>query len=150
MAVAKRITLLLLITLALSLSGCARSMRDTTGFAVSQAATVAAPYEQTWQAVKDTLREREDPGGFEIYTRDKRGVFIAYENTGRIGFVMPSRVQYTVSVEPAGEEASLVTVETVRQVYGVTLLTYPGWHDRPVKSPEKAQELLKNIQARMG
>lgn len=150
MAVPKRLTLLLLIPLALALSGCASSARDTTGFPISKAATVAAPYEQTWQTVKETLRSLEKPDDFEIYTRDKRGVFVAFQNTGRIAFVMPSRVKFTVTIEPAGEEASLVTVETIRQVYGVTLLTYPGWHDRPIKSPEKAQQLLQDIQARIG
>jgi len=129
--------------------GCASSARDTTGFAVSESATVGAPFEQAWQTVKAALREREKPNKFEVYTRDKRGIFVAHESTGRQAFVVPSRIQYTVTVEPAGENASKLTVETIRQVYGVTLLTYPGWHDRPMKQPDKGQQLLADIQARI-
>ncbi|MCX5768805.1 MAG: hypothetical protein NTZ09_00820 [Candidatus Hydrogenedentes bacterium] len=149
MAIDKRVFLVLLIPLALALAGCARSASDTAGFAVSQSAAVGAPFDQAWQTVKAVLREYEKPNRFEIYTRDRRGVFVAFENTGRQAFLVPSRVQYTVSVEPAGENASQVTVETIRQVYGVTLLTYPGWHDRPMKDPAKAQGLLGEIQARI-
>jgi len=149
MAIANRVLLVLLIPLALPLAGCARSARDTAGFAVSQTAAVGTPFDQAWQTVKAVLREHEKPNRFEVYTRDKRGVFVAFENTGRQAFVSPSRVQYTVSVEPAGEGASQITVETIRQVYGVTLLTYPGWHDRPMKDPAKAQGLLGEIQARI-
>ena len=148
MAIDRRVFLVLLIPLALPLAGCASGARDTAGFAVSQTASVNTPFEQAWQTVKAVLREHEKPGHFEVYTRDKRGVFVAFEDTGRQLFLVPSRVQYTVTIEPAGDNASQVTVETIRQVYGVTLLTYPGWHDRPMKDPAKAQGLLGEIQAR--
>jgi hypothetical protein len=149
MAIGNRLFLVLLIPLALPLTGCARSALDTAGFAVSETASVGAPFDEVWQTTKAVLREHGKPNKFEVYTRDKRGIFIAFEDTGRQAFLVPSRVQYTVSVEPAGDNASQVTVETIRQVYGVTLLTYPGWHDRPMKDPAKAQGLLGEIQARI-
>ncbi len=149
MASKSRVTLVLLIPLALLLAGCVSGARDTAGFAVTKAATVNVPFDQAWQTAKAVLREHEKPKKFEIYTRDKRGVFIAFENTGRQVLLIPSRVQYTVTIEPAGENASNVTVETVRQLYGTTLRTYPAWHDRTMKDPAKAQNLLNEIQSRI-
>lgn len=123
--------------------GCARAARDTTGFAQEQSLTVNAPLEQTWQAVKTVLREQ----GLELYTRDKRGAFVAYTPMKRTLLVQPHRTQYTIELTPVSSAETTVYIEAVKQVYGVTLLTYPGWHDRPAKDPEATQTILSAVQA---
>ena len=124
--------------------GCARAARDTTGFAVHEEATVKAPMEEAWQAVKTVLREQE----YDIYTRDKRDAFTAYSDAHRVLMVQPKREKYTIDVIPVSDSETKVVVEGVRQIYGVTLLTYPGWHDRKLTDSSDAQELLAAIQAK--
>jgi len=134
---------LVLVAAAVS-GGCARAARDTHGFATVTTATVQAPMTETWQATKTVLRERQ----CDIYTRDKRGLFVAYTSPKRRIWVTPKRIQYTISLEPHGEKATRVTVETMRQVYGVAPLTYPGWHDRKTTDDTEARAVLEAIQAK--
>ena len=131
--------------LALLLGGCARAARDTTGFAVVTTGTVDAPFDATWQAAKAVLRERK----LDIYTRDKRGVFVAYTPMKRRRLLLPKRVQYRFFLEPVSDDVTRVAIEAVQQVYGVTLLTYPGWHDRKMTDDTQAETLLEAIQAKV-
>ena len=123
--------------------GCARAARDTTGFAVTDNTTVNLPFNEAWQQAKAVLREK----GYEIYTRDKRGVFVAFSGSNRKLFQY-HRTKLTVSLEAVSDSATHVAVETLRQVYGVTLLTYPGWHDRKTQNHTEAQDILKAIEAK--
>lgn len=134
----------MLVIALLPFSGCVRAAKDTTGFAQEQSLNVNAPFEQTWQAVKTVLREQD----LELYTRDKRGVFVAYTPMKR-SLVTPKRTQYTIELSELSSSETSVFIETVNQVYGVTLLTYPGWHDRPAKNTEGAQNILSAIQAKI-
>jgi len=141
----RNVLLILLVASALvPASGCARAARNTEGFATADTAVVEAPYPETWQAVKATLRDE----GYDIYTRDRRGVFVAYSDAKRRRLV-PHRVQYTITLEGASPQSTKVTVETLRQVYGVTLLTHPGWHDRKTTDSTKAKALLEAIADRV-
>jgi len=124
---------------------CARSARDTTGFAVTRDLRADVPFEEAWQAVKAALREQN----LEIYTRDKRGLFVAYGDTYRLLFVQPHRIKYTINLTPAGEKETNIHIEAVRQVYGVTLLTDPGWHDRKLKDERATQKLADAIMAKL-
>jgi hypothetical protein len=134
-----------LLVLSLSvLAGCARAARDTTGFADEQSITVNAPFEDTWQTVKTVLREQ----GYELYTRDKRGVFVAYTPMKR-RLIQPQRTQYTITLADVTSTQTTVHVETIAQIYGVTLLTYPDWHDRPVRNTEGAAAILSAVQTRL-
>lgn len=133
-----------LLVAATSLMGCARSARDTTGFAMVDQATVNAPFEDVWQSLKTLLRERE----MDIYTRDKRGVFVAYGDEQKNLFIFPERVQYTFTLESASANATQISVETLKQVYGSTPLTYPGWHDRQTSDNSTTLAILEDIQAR--
>jgi hypothetical protein len=126
------------------LGGCARAARDTTGFAQAGSASVAAPHEQTWQVVKTVLREQE----YEIYTRDKRGTFVAYTPMKR-RFFQPHRVKYTIQLTEASSNETHVDIETMNQVYGVTLLTYPGWHDRQTGDSSGADRILQAVQSKI-
>jgi len=125
--------------------GCAHAPKDTTGFAVTQEIVVAAPFGDTWQAVKDILREKE----LDIYTRDKRGHFVAFTPEKR-RYLQPNRFQYTFDIEALSENETRVALDTRKQRYGVTLLTYPGWHDRKTEAAPESQALLDAIQARAG
>jgi hypothetical protein len=144
MRFAHLIPMLLAALLVCSAGGCARAARDTTGFAVHNEVTVGQPFDITWQAVKEVLREQE----YDIHTRDKRGTFVAYGKESRAWRINKRREEHVIAVEPVGDEASLVTIDSVRQVYGATVLTYPGWHDRKLTDSSDAQELLAAIQAK--
>lgn len=135
--------LVLLLAVLASVGGCARAARDTTGFAITDTATVNVPFGDAWQMMKAVLREK----GYDLYTRDKRGVFVAY--TGQQHSLLRlNRTKYVVSLHAASDSSTEVSIETVRQVYGTTLLTYPGWHDRKATHHEAANELLQALQAK--
>jgi hypothetical protein len=104
---------------------------------------VNLPFNEAWQLVKAVLREQD----YEIYTRDKRGVFVAFSGSKR-NLLQYHRTKLTIALEAVSDSATQVSVETLRQVYGVTLLTYPGWHDRKTQDHTKAQAILKAIEAK--
>ena len=133
-----------LLVAAVLLGGCARAARDTTGFAMLDKATINAPLKETWQAAKEVLREKK----LDLYTRDKRGVLVAYTNMRR-SLLVPNRIQYTLTLQETTGTTTEITLETVRQVYGVTLLTYPGWHDRKTTDNTAAQEILAAVKTKL-
>ena len=140
-----RVIVAVLMLAALASTGCARASRDTTGFAVHKDLTVNAPFDQTWQTVKSVLRDQ----GYNIYTRDKRGSFVAYTDTHRFLLVQPRRIKYSVEVKPVDAGQTSVSIDAVRQVYGVTLLTYPDWHDRKLADESAATALVDAVQAKI-
>jgi len=125
------------------LGGCVRAAKDTTGFAVEKRDTVAAGYEDTWHAAKRVLLEQ----GYELYTRDKRGIFVAYTTMNR-RLLQPKRVKYTVELGMVNEAQTDIVVESVRQSYGVTLTTDPDWHDRPTEDDGSVDAILAAVKAR--
>ncbi len=128
------------------LLGCARAARDTSGFAQIDSAVVNASFEDTWQATKAALREKE----LNIYTRDKRGSFVAFSEMKRqMGLFTPKRVKLTITLRPVTNTSTEVKIETLNQVYGSTPLTYPDWHDRKATSNELALSILDAIQAKI-
>ena len=129
----------------LSCGGCVSAARNTEGFAKIESVMVDAPYSQTWQAVKAVLREEK----VDIYTRDKRGMFVAFTKMHRFMLVQPRRVKYTITIKPRSETSTDVTIETVKQLYGVTLLTYPNWHDRPATKDVEGTKMLAKIQEKV-
>jgi hypothetical protein len=138
-----------LLAVALSLPvvsmGCARAKLNTTGFAIVDTITVNKPLDETWQDAKAVLREME----LDIYTRDKRGEFVAYTPMKRHFYVFtPHRTQLSIRMEAVTSNSTSVTIETVDQVYGVTPLTYPDWHDRKTADNEEALSLLEALRTR--
>ncbi len=127
-----------------AIQGCVHAPSDTTGFAQNHDISVDASFEDTWQAVKDILREKE----LDIYTRDKRGAFVAYTPMKR-RYLQPNRYQYTFDIEAVSENETHIALDTRKQSYGVTLLTYPGWHDRKTSDTPESQALLDAIQAKL-
>ena len=134
----------LLALVPLMMFGCARAAKDTTGFALDDAASVPADFEQTWQAVKSVLRDR----GLDIYTRDTRGLFVAYSKMKRRIFV-PARIKYTIELGEVSDTETAVNIETLKEVYGVTLLTYPDWHARRATDHTEAQAILEAVKAKI-
>ena len=67
--------------------------------------------------------------------------------TRRTLFV-PHRVKYTIVLEEESPETTKVMIESMKQVYGVTLLTYPDWHDRKTEDNSVALEILERLKAR--
>lgn len=141
----KTIKILLPVLLAaITLGGCARAAKDTTGFAIKDETTVSAPADVAWQAAKSVLRDME----LDIYTRDKRGLLVAYTPMKR-KLLVPHRTEYTITIVEETPSASRVSIETVNQVYGVTLLTYPNWHDRKATDNSRALAILDGIKAKL-
>ena len=137
---------LCLVALLLAMVGCARAARDTTGYSMTDSMTLNASFEDTWQAVKHVLIEQN----LNIYTRDKRGTFVAYSDAYRELYIFtPHRTQLTIQIENVSSETSKVSIETLDQVYGVTLLTYPNWHDRKTKDNEVALGILDALKAKL-
>jgi len=125
--------------------GCARAARDTTGFARENSLIVDAPFMDAWQTIKGVLREQK----LDIYTRDKRGTFVAYSKMHRRWRVFqPHRTKFTIELAPVTPDETKVYIETVKQVYGVTLLTYPDWHDRKTADDTAARAILDAVRAK--
>ncbi|HRI87174.1 MAG TPA: hypothetical protein PLJ47_12010 [Candidatus Hydrogenedentes bacterium] len=137
------ITVLFLI--AAVLPGCARAAKDTTGFTMEDSITVGKPLEETWQDTKAVLREME----MDIYTRDKRGEFVAFTPMKRQLYVgTPNRTKLTIVLSEATANSTTVSIQTVAQVYGVTLLTYPDWHDRQAPHNNEAVAIIEALKAK--
>ena len=134
------------LALVIALAGCASAARDTSGFAITDDATVNAPFDKAWQLTKAVLREQN----LDIYTRDKRGFFVAFTPSKRHWRLVPHRQKYTITLEEVSATATHISIETVNQVYGVTLLTYPDWHDRKATNDAEAKAILKAVQAKAG
>ncbi len=128
-------------------AGCASTRPDTAGFKSTDTATIAAGFEETWQATKAVLREME----LEVYTRDKRGEFVAYSSMRRqYRIVTPRRAKITIRLEELGAESTSLSIDSVQQIYGVKLLTYPDWHDRESVDNELAISILEAVRNRLG
>jgi len=127
--------------------GCATTLPDTGGFESTDAVTIGAGFDETWQATKAVLREME----LEVYTRDKSGEFVAFSEMRRqFRVVTPRRVKITIRLEELSAESTSLSVESVEQVYGVKLLTYPDWHDRESVDNELAVTILESVRNRLG
>ncbi len=126
--------------------GCARAARDTRGFAILDEVTLNAPFDEAWQTTKAVLREME----LDLYTRDKRGTFVAFSGMERRYLVLtPHRTQIEVNLESLTADTTRMTIETMDQVYGVTLLTHPDWHDRKTEDNALALEIIAAVQERL-
>jgi hypothetical protein len=126
--------------------GCARAREDTTGFEVVDETTINAPFDETWQATKSALREMD----LLIYTRDKRGSFVAYsEAKRRLRLLTPRRKQITITLEENGSESTNISIETIQQVYGVTIMTYPDWHSRETADNSEAVAIMDAVRAKL-
>lgn len=130
-------------------AGCATKSRqgDTAAVAFVDSMTIPLEYELAWKLTRDVLLDQE---GIEIYTRDKRGVFIAYTEMHREKILYPKRSMLTITLNAESKTSTKIAVETVAQRYRVTPLTYPGWRDDvEVSGEEVGREILESIKSRI-
>ena len=121
--------------------GCAHQPPIQQDYAYTESVVVEAPFGPAWQAVKTALVDLD----YSIYTRDKRGLFVAHGKRGR-KWIVPRRTQMTVTLDSVTAQKTRVTVEALRQRYRVTPLTYPDWREiAPVDEVMRANELLDAI-----
>ena len=128
----------------LLVAGCSTAPPVDEALGAVDSVVVQASLEEAWQAVKGVLRDQE----YLIYTRDKRGLFVAYTNMKRRRLT-PRRQQITVTLHAQTRVSTEVTVEMVQQTYGVSLLTYPGWHDLKTDDHSMGQLILAAVAERL-
>ena len=129
--------------------GCATNPKpvETPAVAFVDSMTVPLAFDDAWQLTRDVLLAQD---GVEIYTRDKRGMFVVYTDMHRKKLIMPHRSMLTITLESDTKESTQIAVETVAQRYGVTLLTYPGWRDKDTVSEEEVgRTILESIKTRV-
>ena len=137
----RRLRPILAVLCVCALAGCASKAPDAPTPAALDSAVVNASFDDAWQAVRQALSDKQ----FAIDTRDKRGIFVAYEQTRR-RFLTPHRTKYTIVLESITAESTQVTVEAKDQHYKVTLLTYPAWQDTPKQLDGQGAEILLAIE----
>ncbi len=138
-------TIFIILIAVIIFPGCARTLKDTSGFAEEKVCTVNAPLDRVWQATKETLRELK----LDIYTRDKRGIFIAYDQPKR-EWMQLRRVKYEIQLGAVNSEETRIFISAVKQIYGVTLLTNPDWHDRKITGKTKSEDIINKIMEKTG
>jgi len=106
---------------------------------------IEADFDAVWKSTRDILLDEK----LTLYTRDLRGLFVAYTPEKTAFRLFPTRTKVTIVLEPVDEDTTAVAVETIYQRFRVTLLTEPDWHDRPRESDiEYGQSLLDRIEKR--
>lgn len=104
-------------------------------------------FDEVWEATRTALKDLK----YRIYTRDKRGLFIAYSKQRRTLFFFPYRTQFAVTIDEADNGGVRVAVESIRQRYRVSLLTTPGWRDDVEgEVGTKGFEVLEAIRGNLG
>lgn len=127
-------------------SGCRTAPAVAPDVTTTDEIVLEAPYAEAWEATRDTLRALE----YTLYTRDKRGLFVAYSKERRHRILIPRRTQFSLVLEPVTPTQTRVTVETLPQRYWVTLLTYPDWRESPEPAdPEEGRAILRDIRMRL-
>lgn len=125
------------------LGGCAHTSEAVvTEMPMEVSRILDVPLETAWIATRDALLERD----LNIYTRDKRGVYVVYSKERR-RLMLPTRTEYTITLEAASDTTTKVSVSTVHQKYRVTLLTYPDWSSTPVADDGFGAALLEELAA---
>ncbi|MCX8065540.1 MAG: hypothetical protein N3G21_10270 [Candidatus Hydrogenedentes bacterium] len=136
----KVISKVLAVICLISLFSCAKALKDTSGLAEEKVFTVKAPFDKTWLATRDALKELN----LTLYTRDKRGLFVAYDQPKR-EWLNLKRVKYEIQLGSMNPDETKIFISAVSQVYGVTLLTEPDWHDRKLAKTSRSEEILNKI-----
>lgn len=124
-------------------AGCASAPPPPPPEVAVDSVVLEREFDAVWQATKTALIEQD----YEIYTRDLRGMFVAYtKKTGT--FSIPNRARITVVLERVTTNSTKVSVEAVQERYRMPLLKYPGWKEQPkVDLTQRRQEVLETIES---
>ncbi len=136
----------LVAALILSACGCAglRGRVPASEYSIPDvSAEVGGEFTQVRDVVRDVLRESP----VEIYTRDKRGLFVVYANVRR-AFLTPRRLRLVVTLERVSESSTRVAVQSFPEAYTVRLLTYPAWRPAAFGDNSLAEEIVSLIEER--
>ncbi|MGC9054230.1 MAG: hypothetical protein ACP5KS_10130, partial [Candidatus Hydrogenedens sp.] len=60
------------------------------------------------------------------------------------------RVKYENQLGSVNSEETRIFVSAIKQIYGVTLLTNPDWHDRKITGKTKTDEIINKIMEKSG
>lgn len=140
---------MVLVAITVMTSGCATKPKqvETQPVAFVDSMTIPMAFEDAWLLTRDVLLQQD---GIEIYTRDKRGMFVVYTDMHREKLIVPKRSMLTITLEEETKTDTKIAVETVAQRYGVTVLTYPGWReDNKVSEEEVGREIMESIRAQV-
>ena len=128
----------------LAAGGCQTTPKEAPPPPPNVSAVVEEDFETVWTKTRDELLQQE----LYVYTRDTRGLFVVFTDMRRVFLISPRRTKMTFSHEPVNAQSTRITVETIKQHYRVTLLTYPDWRDvLEGTDPEQGQQLLDAIVA---
>jgi hypothetical protein len=105
---------------------------------------VAAGFKVVVQLMRDVLRDTP----VEIYTRDKRGVYVVFADMRR-AFLTPRRLRLVITIEPVAENRSHVTIETFPEAYTVQLLTSPAWRPAAFGDNSLATDIVDSLRKRV-
>ena len=137
------------LTVVLILSACGCAGVRGRGVPVSEYSIpdVSADIEGEFKLVRDVVRDvlRESP--VEVYTRDKRGMFVVFADMRR-AFLTPRRLRLVIGLEPVSESQTRVTVQTFAEVYTVQLLTYPAWRPGAFGDNSLAEAVVNSVNKR--
>jgi hypothetical protein len=122
--------------------GCATTApQEPEPIAVVREDTINASFDAVWESTRDSLLNL----GIGIYTRDKRGFFVAY-GPQRRKLLTPRRNQYTIILEQIDATRTRIELETMPQRYAISLLTHPKWQEDPkAPLPDRGDEILATI-----
>lgn len=141
----RRFRIVLMVLLAANVvSGCATRKAITTEGAFVDTMIAPVSFDEAWKLTRDVLLEKD----VEIYTRDKRGLFVVYTGMYRRSLVVPHRTKLTITLTRESDTSTRIAVETVHQKYSVSLLTHPEWLDQSdVSTDSTGVEILKSIKS---
>jgi hypothetical protein len=110
---------------------------------------VSADVEAEFKMVRDLTRDVLRDSPVEIYTRDKRGIYVVFADMRR-AFLTPRRLRLVITIQPLAENRTRVTIETFPEAYTVQLLTSPAWRPAAFGDNSLATEILQSLQKRVG
>ena len=128
--------------------GCARVQGRAGRVGEDAIPPVSAKVEGEFKLVRTVVRDVLRDSPVEIYTRDKRGIFVVFADMGR-AFITPRRLRLVISLRSLSENQTSVTVETFPEAYTVQLLTRPAWRPAAFGDNALAKEILDSLQRRI-
>jgi len=139
---------LLAATCFLGATGCARVGGRSGDATEGTIAPVSADVDAEFTAVRRLMRDVLRDSPVEIYTRDKRGIYVVFADVRR-AFFTPRRLRLVITIRPLAENRSRVTIETFPEAYTVQLLTEPAWRPAAFGDNSLAKEILDSLQKRI-